>query len=208
MRPVWVFGAGGHAKVVIETIRAARTWDVAGLLDDDPRRWGTEFLGIPVGGEVSQRAITRFGIERAIIAIGPNAVRVEVARRLAHVVSWINAIHPTAYLAPGVRLGAGSVVCAGAVLQPETVIGDHAILNTMCSVDHDGVIGDFAHVGPGVHLAGTVKIEEGAFLGVGSCVAPGRVVHAWAVVGAGAAVVTDIPEGVTAKGVPARFDGG
>lgn len=208
MSPVWVFGAGGHAKVVIDTLRATRAWEVVGLLDDNHRRWGMKLLGVQVKGAISGWSIARFEIEHAVIAVGSNSARAEIVRRLTQPVSWISAVHPTACLGTGTRLGAGTVVCAGVCIQPDAVIGDHAIVNTMSSVDHDGVVGDFAHVGPGVHLGGNVTIGEGALLGVGSCVVHGCVVHAWSVVGAGAAVVTDIPPGVTAKGVPARCEGG
>jgi sugar O-acyltransferase (sialic acid O-acetyltransferase NeuD family) len=206
MRLVWVFGSGGHAKTVIDTLRAMGEWDITGLLDDDHERWGMKLLGIPVRGGISEESIARFGIEHAVIAIGSNTARARIANQLAHRISWATVVHPTAYVASGVQIGAGAVIFAGAVVQPETVIGVHAILNTMCGVSHDSVIGGFAHIGPGAHLAGNVKIGEGAFLGVGSCVLPGRTVGAWATIGAGGVVVTDIPNQVTAKGVPARFE--
>lgn len=206
MKPVWVIGSGGHAKGVIDTLRAMREWDVVGSLDDDRGRWGSEVLGVPVRGDASEEALARFAIEYAVIAVGSNSARARIAGRLAHRVSWVSAVHPTAYLASGIRLGEGCVVFPGAVVQPSSVVGDHAILNAMCSVSHDGSVGTFAHVGPGAHLAGNVTIGEGAFLGVGCCVLPGHVVGSWATVGAGAVVVTDIPDAVTAKGVPARFN--
>jgi len=60
------------------------------------------------------------------------------------------------------------------------------------------------HVGPGARLAGNVSVYEGAFLGIGSCVVPGCRIGEWATVGAGGVVVGEIPEGVVAKGIPAR----
>jgi sugar O-acyltransferase (sialic acid O-acetyltransferase NeuD family) len=205
MKPAWVFGAGGHAKTVIDALLASRTWDVLGLLDDDRRRWGTRILGIPVEGDVSRESIRRFGIEHAIIAIGSNAIRARIAGEFGPWVSWISAIHPTAYLAPGVRLGAGCVIFAGAVVEPDTSIGDHVILNTLCSASHDSVIGSFAHIAPGARLAGGVTIGEGAFIGLGACILPGLTVGDWATVGAGGVVTSGIPDRAIAKGVPARF---
>lgn len=205
MRPIWVVGSGGHAKVIIDTLRAAGTYEVAGLLDDDPRRLGASVLGIAVRDRASPESVARLGIEHAILAVGANRARAEIASRLAGLVSWAVAIHPRAYLAPGVRIGAGTVVFAGAVVQPDSTIGTHVILNTSSSVDHDCVIGNFAHVAPGVHLAGGVAIGEGSLLGIGGNVLPGCSIGPWVTIGAGALVVQDVPGGVTAKGVPARL---
>ncbi|MDD4365426.1 MAG: transferase, partial [Synergistales bacterium] len=72
------------------------------------------------------------------------------------------------------------------------------------TVDHDCLIGGYAHLCPGVHLAGDVRVGEGSLLGTGTSVIPGRVIGPWTTVGAGAAVVTDLPGHITAVGVPAR----
>jgi acetyltransferase EpsM len=45
---------------------------------------------------------------------------------------------------------------------------------------------------------------EGSMMGVGSSVIPCVKIGSWATIGAGAAVVRDIPDGVTAVGVPAK----
>jgi sugar O-acyltransferase (sialic acid O-acetyltransferase NeuD family) len=204
MRPIWIIGAGGHAKVVIDTVRALGTIDVRGVLDDDPLRLGTDVLGVPVRGEASLESIDRFGVEQAIIAVGSNRARAALARRLAGRLSWATAIHPTACLSRDVSIGEGTVVFAGAVVQPSSVVGRHVILNTACSVDHDGLVGDFVHIAPGVRLAGNVRVGDGAQLGIGCCIIPGRTIGHWASIGAGSVVVHDIPPDVTVKGVPAK----
>jgi acetyltransferase-like isoleucine patch superfamily enzyme len=96
------------------------------------------------------------------------------------------------------------VVFAGAVIQPDSVLGSHAIINTGATVDHDCHIGNFVHVAPGCNLAGAVTLKEGAFMGIGSRAIPGVTVEAWTTVGAGATVVHDLPGGITAVGTPAR----
>jgi sugar O-acyltransferase (sialic acid O-acetyltransferase NeuD family) len=200
-RGVVVIGAGGHAKVVISLLQAAGQ-TIAMILDDDPRKWGTSLLGVPIRGPVTRLAeVTDYP---AILAIGDNAAREEMADQWRHV-EWLTAVHPTAYVHSSAQLRPGAVVCAGAVIQPDTSIGAHAIVNTAATVDHDCSVADYAHLAPGVHLAGGVKIGAGALLGIGSVVIPGRSVGEWTTVGAGGVVVSDLPARATAVGVPARL---
>lgn len=202
-RGIWIIGAGGHAKVVIATLRAAGV-SPRGIFDDDIGRRGDTVLGVAVVGTLLDAGTLAPEDRRAIIAIGSNAVRKRIAEALPDF-TWERVVHPGAIVDSSARIGPGSVVFAGAVVQPDVALGAHVIVNTGARIDHDGAIGDYAHVAPGCALGGDVRLAEGAFLGVGVCVVPGRTVGAWATVGAGAAVVRDLPDGVTAVGVPARI---
>lgn len=196
-----VIGGGGHAKVVISTLQAAGH-QVSAIFDDNARKWGSEIFGVRVRGPIAEANDAQAPL--GIIGIGDNALRRKLAQRLDKV-RWATAIHPTAYVDRSVQLQPGTVVFAGAVIQPDAMLGHHVIVNTGASVDHDCAIGDFVHLAPGVHLAGNVRIEEGALLGIGTSVIPGRRIGSWTTVGAGAAVVGDLPPGVVARGVPARY---
>ena len=199
---VVVLGGGGHAKVVISTLRAAGVV-VPAVYDDAPGSQGQQVLGVEVRGPLSQAVAD--GARRAVIAIGSNEVRKRLAADpdLAGL-EFASVVHPHSFVDPSVRLGAGTVVFAGAVIQPECVIGRHAIVNTGATVDHDSCLGDFSQVCPGAHLAGNVSLDEGVFIATGATLVPGVRVGAWSIVGAGAAVLNDLPAGVKALGVPAR----
>ncbi|WZP00180.1 acetyltransferase [Isosphaeraceae bacterium EP7] len=204
MTPLWIFGSGGHAKVVIDAARASGLFEVVGVLDDDPSRRGMRVLEVPILEGISPEVVERCGIRHAIIAVGCNRARADLARRLDGSILWATVVHPTACLASGVAVGEGSVVCAGAIVQPDAIIGRHVILNTASSVDHDSHVGDFAHIAPGARLAGGVRIGPGALIGLGSGIIPRCSVGAWATVGAGGMVIRDIAPGITAVGIPAR----
>jgi sugar O-acyltransferase (sialic acid O-acetyltransferase NeuD family) len=194
-----VVGAGGHAKVVVATIEAAG-FEVVRVLDDNHELHGRQVLGHLVEGPVTDDLVPAGTV--VLLGIGANRVREEMARRLH--VPFGTVRHPSAVVHASVQLGAGSVVFAGAVIQPGTRIGRHVIVNTSASADRDCVLGDFVHLAPGVRLAGHAHLGTGAFMGIGSCATPGARVGAWATVGAGGVVVDEIQAGAVAVGVPAR----
>jgi sugar O-acyltransferase (sialic acid O-acetyltransferase NeuD family) len=204
MEPVWILGAGGHARVLVDAIQAERRYKVVGALDDDEAKHGTTIAGVPVRAAISREAINLFQARLAIIAIGDNQVRAAVNGRLHGLLAWIKVIHPRAHIASDVMIGDGTVLLAGAVVQTGAQIGRHVIINTCSSVDHGSRIGDYSHVAPGAHLGGTVIVHEGAVIGIGATVINGRTVGRWGTLGAGAVAVTDIPDNAMAFGVPAR----
>lgn len=193
-----VIGAGVHAKVVVDTCWAAG-WTVLGTADEDPHRtvFGLPHLGPP-------RELRPSPDVRAVIAVGSNAARRDIARRLDGRCRWASIVHPAATVSSRARVEEGAVVFAGAVVQADTVVGRHAILNTGCRVDHDNDIGAFCHVAPGAVLAGTVTLGEGAFVAAGAVVIPNRTLGEWCTVGAGGVVVRDTQPGLTYVGVPAK----
>ncbi len=79
------------------------------------------------------------------------------------------------------------------------------ILNTSCSIDHDCSVGCFVHVSPGARLAGNVRVGDESWIGIGATVRQSIAISSKVMVGAGAAVVNDLPSGVTALGVPAKI---
>jgi sugar O-acyltransferase (sialic acid O-acetyltransferase NeuD family) len=198
-RNLLVIGAGGHSKVVIATAVAAG-WDPVGIFDDDDSLVGSEILGVRVLGRTTAADDT--AADGAIIAVGANDARRRLAVRLD--LPWVAVVHPKACVHPSSRVGDGTLVAAGVVIQPDVRIGSHAIINTGSTVDHDCSIGSFVHIAPGTHLAGDVSVGEGTLVGVGSSFIPGMSVGEWAVVGAGSVVVEDLPPHSVAAGVPAR----
>lgn len=200
---VYVFGAGGHARVVVSTLlEAGRA--VAGLFDDDARTRGQQVLGVEVLGPIREAVGLPGGV--GVLAIGDNRTRRKVAETLRGW-TWLPVVHPRASVHDSVELGPGTVVFAGAVIQPEARLGSHCIVNTGATVDHECEIGSYAHLAPGVHLGGGVKVGEGVLLGIGAVAIPGVRIGAWSVVGAGSVVLEDLSAGVKAVGAPARAIG-
>ena len=197
---VYIIGCGGHAKVVLETLRQLH-YHVAAIFDDDFKKHGMLLHGIPVAGSVER--IVEHPRLPAVIAVGDNCVRQRIADQ--YDLDWLTLIHPFSFVASSATLGVGAVVFAGAVVQSDAVIGDQAIINTCASVDHDCQLGRFVHVAPGARLAGGVVVGDKTLIGIGAVVIPERRIGARSIVGAGAVVTRDLPADVTAVGIPARI---
>ncbi len=200
-----IVGAGGHAKVVIELFRAARpNLQIVGLLEPDPKP--REVLGVPVIGDDSALPRLRAeGVTHAFVAVGDNRAREAIGRRLEMVGFEIaRVVSPAATVSPSANVARGVAVMAGAVINAETHVGAYAIVNTGARVDHDCRIGRAAHIGPGASLCGSVTVGDRTLVGVGASCIPGVTIGEDVTVGGGACVAGDLPDGVTAVGVPAR----
>lgn len=200
-----VIGAGAHAKVVIEAIRAAALGEIVGLIDPSPNLHSV--LGVPIiGDDDDVERLRNEGVESAVVALGGNALRLKIANKLRNLGFTLPAvIHPSALVSPSARVEEGAILMARAVLGTESVLRALAIVNTAASVDHDNLIGVAAHIAPGCALAGNVEVGERALVGVGSAIVPGVRIGAGAVVGAGSAVVRHVGAGTTVGGAPARI---
>lgn len=190
---MFLYGASGHAKVIIDILKA-NGMEIEGLLDDNPDV--TELMGYKVLHGVND-------VSSLIISIGNNRIRKMIAERLE--TRFEKAVHPSAIMSPSAKVGEGTVVMQGAIVQACAEIGKHCIVNTGASVDHECVLEDYVHVSPHSTLCGNVHVGEGSWIGAGTTVIPGVKIGKWSVIGAGSVVVRDIPDGVVAYGNPCRI---
>lgn len=205
-------GAGGHAAVLIETLRAVGDCELIGLITPDGR--GERVLGVAVVGcdddlvAIARHGINGGAVDGAILAVGmmgdSRVRRGLVARAREATLRIAGAIHPAAHVAESARVGSGVQVLAGAIVQARARLEDFSIVNTGAIVEHDCTIGPYAHVATGARLAGAVHVGEGAFVGIGAAIKQGVSIGSRAIIGAGAVVLEDVPEGATVVGVPAR----
>ncbi len=196
---MYLFGAGGQAKVVIDILRASqKDFPIEAVYDDAPRT--NRLLDVPVLRIPNGAFDTT---SEWIISIGDNRIRKRLSERLK--VKFQTAIHPRAVVSPHVGIGAGSVIMAQTVVGPDAEIGMHCIINTSAVVEHDCILGDFVHVSPGAVVAGGTIVGEGTYIGAGASVIQGITIGRWVVIGAGTVILQDVPDHAVVVGNPGKI---
>lgn len=190
---MYLYGAGGHAKVIIDILTKNKV-DIKGIYDDNNEI--NEISGHPVLN-------TQHIQGPLVISIGNNQIRKRLADTLK--INFAIVKDKSAIISSSVEVGEGSVIVQGTIIQTNTKIGRHCIINTGSKIDHECRVGDFVHISPGTTLCGDVQVNEGSWIGAGSVILPGITIGKWSIIGAGSVVTRDIPDNVIAYGNSCRI---
>lgn len=198
-----LFGAGGHACVVLDAAFCSGHWGAVLASDRNDAVCTGELLpGVAMARLSGLPAAT--GQAGALhVSIGHNASRQREAVALG-LERLVTVVHPKASVSPHAVVAAGCFIAAQSVLAPGAQLGMGVIVNHAAVVDHDVRVGDFSHIAPGAVLGGAAQIGARVLIGAGAVVLPGVSVCDDAVIGAGAVVSADVLTSGTWAGVPAR----
>ena len=197
-----IIGASGHGKVVADIAIKMNKWKNVFFVDDNENIKSS--MGIEVIGKLSDvyKYIDNFDV---FVAIGNNVIREKIQEQLLNTCASIPVlIHPNAVIGEQIEFGSGSVVMAGAVINCCSKIGKGCIINTGVTIDHDNILEDYVHISPGAHLAGTVVVGKGTWIGMGSSIINNININSNCIIGAGSLVLKNIIELGTYVGIPAR----
>jgi len=199
-----IIGYSGHSFVACGILKAAGQ-PITGYCDKEEKTFDPFGLKY-YGSELSDEALTAMKENGGFIAIGTNSVRNNIYEELSKKgIRFFNAVHPSAVVDALAMIAEGGVMIAANVsINPLAKIGTGVICNTSCVIEHECVVGDFAHIGPGAVLCGNVKIGKRSFVGANAVIRQGITIGDNATIGAGSVVVKDVPDNVTVLGVPAK----
>ena len=192
--------------MVLDAARMGQDWFVVGFTDPDVcldlQALGPAWLGD------DDTAIETLAGRHCIVAVGglaDAAPRIAIARKFEGAdVTWASVVHPRAIVSDGASVAPGTAILAGAVVNHGAYLGSHSIVNTGAIVEHDVVLEPFVQVGPGAVVGGGTTVGRGAYVGLGARVRDHVHIGDGVVIGMGAVVVSDVPDGATVIGVPAR----
>lgn len=166
MHDLLILGAGGHGRTLCEMAKVLGYADIV-FLDENASSFPE--VNERIIGKISELQLHINKAKNVVVGIGNNKVREELQQQIVSLgFNPVTLIHPSAFVSLSATIGEGSVVLAGVVVGANAKIGMGAIVNSHSTVDHDSALGDFAHLGVGVHLAGCADIGKSAFLQAGT----------------------------------------
>jgi sugar O-acyltransferase (sialic acid O-acetyltransferase NeuD family) len=200
-----LIGYSGHSYV-INGILHALGLKATGYCDNEEKKFNPFSLKYfkQETSETGLRALTQ---EDFFISVGNNTIRKNIYNNLAiRNLLPVNVIHPSALIDYSVDLAShGVMIAPNVTINALAQIGIGAICNTYSVIEHECLIGDFAHIAPGAVLCGNVHVGENSFVGAKSVVREGIRIGKNAIIGAGSVVVKDVPDNVKVVGNPARI---
>ena len=206
MSELILIAASGLAREVLAMVRSSGQYDVVGLLDDDREMAGVTVDGAPVLGTIDEAA--KYTHAFVLVCIGSGRAREAVVDRLTAMglneARYATAIDPSVQYPEDCRIGRGSILLRNVTLTAAVTLGSHVVVMPSVTFTHDDDVADFATFAAGVSLGGCVRVGRAAYLGMNSSVRERVSVGAYATVGMGAAVLSNVPDGETWVGVPAR----
>ena len=188
MEDIVLVGFGGHGKSVADAVESGNEYRIYGYTDLHDNHNEYRFLGTD---DVLQELFTN-GITRAFLCVGylgKGILREKLDDKLKALgFSFPVIIDPTAVISKKAKIGDGTFVGKGAVINAEATIGRHCIINTGAIVEHECKIDDFTHVAVGAILCGQVSVGKAALIGANATVIQCREVKEREIVPAGVVV--------------------
>jgi sugar O-acyltransferase (sialic acid O-acetyltransferase NeuD family) len=196
---IMIYGAGGHAKSIMEIVKQNGDHTIAAIVDDDGRLTGKNVFGIPVmGTRAVLPGLIAQGIKLAANGVGGILdinVRVKIFELLENLgFSFPALVHPRATLEPSAKVEEGVQVFANAYVGSEAILHARCMINTNAVVSHDCIIGSYTHIAPGALLAGHVHVGRNTLVGMGVTTAIGVQIGEGVRIGNGAILLADVPD--------------
>lgn len=202
-----IIGAGKYGAVYLSYLKESGA-NIIGFLDDDPKEWDTTIDDVPVLGPISELETLKssHNVEAVYCPLGNNRLRVKFLRYAKELgYHTPNYIHPSVTISPNVKIGKGVYILLGTNIMPDTVIEDYVMISMGVNVAHHNKLGIGTFLSTGCNFGASIEAHPYTYCGIGSTIMTG--LHSLGtdcLIGAGAVVIKDVPDGAVVAGVPAK----
>ena len=208
MKNLIIYGCGGLGRVIEQIVFDINQdnirWNLLGFIDDNENKHHTTIAGYPVLGSLENLDRKFDGF--FVMGLASPRQRIKSVKTIISIgfKNFATLIHPSTWISRRVRIGEGSIIYPGVHIDVDVTIGKHNIFNKLCTIGHDSRFEDFVTAAPGVNFGGNIHVGQGCEFGINSSTVQGISIGEWSTIGAGAAVVHDLPPRTTSVGTPAK----
>lgn len=206
MKNILIYGASGHAKMVVDNILKNNNYAIKGYIDSY-KPLNEDIYGYKIVGNLDglPNLIKEHNIHGIVIAVGDNSTRKKVYHKIMSIapnLEFVPIVHPSAVLANDIVIPKGVVIMANVVVNANAKIGEFCILNTKSSLGHDSIMADFSSLASGVVIGGNVKIGFCSAVCIGVSITQNVTIGDYTVIGAASLVLKPIGDLKQAFGAP------
>lgn len=205
-----ILGGYGDGELIAWALNDIHCIEAYGWLNDQ-ERVGSQIASLPVFGKINNSEIRALLSDESVLFISALQRVKNAQKRLEKIRSLIipperyyTFTHPSAYVAPNVKIGYDTFIGFHACIMPNTNIGNHCSFRSSAHIGHDWIIEDGCFVGPNSSLLGRGVLEEGVHIGPNVSIENNVRIGKYAIVGMGSVVTKDVPAGIGVIGSPAR----
>lgn len=212
-KKVAILGGLGNGAVVAAAIEHARRMGatdlkVAGFLNDRTPV-GEKIDMFPVIGKVedAKRLLDEgYWFINTILRIDGNRERIAMFEALNIPDDRLATfVHPMAYVAPSVQLGAGCIIMPQVAMSPGSKLGKGCIMMVGATMGHDNIVGDFCHIAAQACVGSYLRIGKGVHIGFNATIRENLTIGDNATLGQGAVLLKNMGENEIWVGNPAKF---
>ena len=211
MKEILIFGSGLHSKVILSEIIQIKGYRVIGFVDENIKK---ETI-IETYKNKKYKVVSNIkGINKllnkntfGIIGMGSNFIRKKVAEEINKIFknfNWATIISKNSTIYRNVRIGKGSLIVSASVINTGTKIGEHCLINTSSSIDHDNTFKNYSSTGPGVTTGGNVELGQCSHLGIGSTIKHQISIGDNTIIGAQSMVLKNCNKNSVYYGIPVK----
>ena len=202
-----IIGAGKYGEVYLSFLSEAG-FEIIGFLDDDPKEMGNFIQGIPVLGPTTlmDSIQEQYGIDGVFCPLGNNKLRVQFLKKARTLgLKTPNYIHPSVVISPNVKIGEGVYILLGSRIMPDTEVKDFTMISMGVNIAHHNILDEGVFLSTGCNFGASIHAKKYAYCGIGSTIMTGlNTLGEDCLIGAGAVVIKDVPDGAVVAGVPAK----
>ena len=117
---------------------------------------------------------------------------------------FITLIDKTARIGRNAKIGKGSIVRDYAMISCDVVIGDFTYIQPFSVIGHDAVVGNYCYLNTYAFMGGYSSMEDMAVIHTRGTLIPHKKLGTGATIGAGSVAMTNVKNGTTVVGIPAK----